>query len=124
MWAEEVQEEGRAVGALVLCWSCPSLRQLAPGFSSRWGSMSTGGDVRRAASVSGLGGLGVLWAQRGTEVKGALSCPTLCDPMDRTVHGVLQARILEWVAFPSSRGSSQPRDGTQVSCIAGGFFTS
>ena len=40
------------------------------------------------------------------------------------VHGNLQARILEWVAFPSSRGSSQPRDWTQVSRIAGGFFTS
>ena len=40
------------------------------------------------------------------------------------VHGILQARILEWVAFPFSRGSSQPRDGTQVSHIAGGFFTS
>ena len=39
-------------------------------------------------------------------------------------HGVLQARIPEWVAFPFSRGSSQPRDQTQVSCIAGGFFTS
>ena len=40
------------------------------------------------------------------------------------VHGILQARILEWVAFPFSRGSSQPRDQTQVSCIAGRFFTS
>ena len=49
---------------------------------------------------------------------------TLCDPMDYTVHGILQARILEWVAIPFSRGSSQPRDGTQVSRIAGGFFTS
>ena len=46
------------------------------------------------------------------------------DPMDYTVHGILQARILEWVAFPFSRGSSQPRDQTQVSCIAGRFFTS
>ena len=43
------------------------------------------------------------------------SCLTLCDPMDYTVHGILQARILEWVAFPFSRGSSQPRDQTQVS---------
>ena len=52
------------------------------------------------------------------------SCPTLCDPMDCTVHGILQARILEWVAFPFSRGSSQPRDPTQVSLTAGRFFTS
>ena len=44
--------------------------------------------------------------------------------MDYTVHGILQARILEWVAFPFSRQSSQPRDRTQVSHIAGGFFTS
>ena len=44
--------------------------------------------------------------------------------MDYTAHGILQARILEWVAFPFSRGSSQPRDQTQVSHIAGGFFTS
>ena len=48
--------------------------------------------------------------------------PTLCDPMDYTVHGILQARIL--VAFPFFRGSSQPSDRTQVSCIAGRFFTS
>ena len=46
----------------------------------------------------------------------------LCDPMAYTVHGILQARILEWVAFPFSRGSSQPRDRTQVSCTAGRFL--
>ena len=57
-------------------------------------------------------------------VKVAQSCPSLCDPMNCTVHGILQARIPEWVAFPLSRGSSQPRDQTQVSHIAGGFFTS
>ena len=44
------------------------------------------------------------------KVKVAQSCPTLCDPMDYTVHGILQARILEWVAVPFSRGSFQPRD--------------
>ena len=52
-----------------------------------------------------------------SEVKVALLCLTLCDPMDYTVHGILQARILEWVAFPFSRGSSQPRDRTQVSRV-------
>ena len=59
------------------------------------------------------------------------SCLTLCDPMDcsppgSTVRGILKTRILEWVAMPSFRGSSQPRDQTciaQVSCIAGSFFT-
>ena len=59
-------------------------------------------------------------------VKVAQSCPTLCDLMDYTVHGIFQARVLEWAAFPFSRGSSQPRDGTQVSRTANGcgFFTS
>ena len=57
------------------------------------------------------------------KVKVAQSCLTLCDPMDYTVHGILQARILEWVAYPFSRGSSQPRDRILVSCIAGRFFT-
>ena len=52
------------------------------------------------------------------------SVMSLCDRMDYTVHGILQARILEWVAFPFSRGSPQPRDQTQVSCIVGRFFTS
>ena len=45
------------------------------------------------------------------------------DPMNHTVHGILQARKLEWVAVPFSRGSSQLRDQTGVFCIAGGFFT-
>ena len=57
-------------------------------------------------------------------VKVAQLCPTLYDPMGYTVYGILQARILEWVAIPFSKGSSQPRDQTQVSLIAGGFFTS
>jgi len=57
------------------------------------------------------------------KVKIAQSCPTLCNPMDCRVHGNLQVRILEWVAFPFSRGSSQPRDRTQVSHIAERFFT-
>ena len=52
--------------------------------------------------------------------KSLQSCPSLCDPMDynmpsSSVHGIVQGRILEWVAMPSSRGASQPRDGTRVS---------
>ena len=46
-----------------------------------------------------------------------------CSPPGSSVHGLLQARTLEWFAMPSSRGSSRPRDGTLVSCIAGRFFT-
>ena len=58
------------------------------------------------------------------KVKVAQSCLTLRDPMDYTVHGILQARILEWVATLFSRESSQLMVQIQVSCIAGGFFTS
>ena len=50
--------------------------------------------------------------------------PTLWDPVDYTVHEILQARILAWIAFPFSRGSSKPRERTQVSRIASRFFTS
>jgi len=62
------------------------------------------------------------------EVSVTQACPTVCDPVDcrppdSSVHGTLQARELVWVAMPSSRGSPRPRNGTQVSCIAGGFFT-
>ena len=57
-------------------------------------------------------------------MKVAQSCLTLCNPMDYTIHGILQARILACVAFPFSRRSSQPRDVTQVSNIADGLFTS
>ena len=57
----------------------------------------------------------------------AQSCPTLCNPVDcspsgSSAHGILQARILKWVAISFSRGSSWPRDRTQVSCIAGRRF--
>ena len=59
-----------------------------------------------------------------------LLCPIwlFCNPVDcslpgSSVHGILQARILEWVAIPFSRGPSQRRDPTHISCIAGGFFT-
>ena len=57
------------------------------------------------------------------KVKVTQSCLTLCNPTDCTVHGILQAKILEQVAIPFSRGSSQPRDQTQVSHTVGGFFT-
>ena len=56
-------------------------------------------------------------------MKAAQSCPSLCDLKDYTVHGILQVRILECVAFPFSLGSSQSRNQIQVSCIAGRFFT-
>ena len=56
-------------------------------------------------------------------------CPTLCDTMDyslpgSSVHGILEAKILKWVAIPFSRGSSRPRDRTPLSCVAGDTFPS
>ena len=57
------------------------------------------------------------------KVKVAQPCSTLWDPMDYKVHGILQAKILEWVICPFSRGSSRPRNQTRVSSTAGGFFT-
>ena len=79
--------------------------------------------------TKGGNGSGMKWAigidiyKLLMKVKVTQSRLTLCDPMDYTVHGILQARILEWVAFLFSKGSSQPRDQTQVSCIAGRVFT-
>ena len=105
------------------------------------------GDIRGAGLISGLGrspGVGndnplwyscleMPWTEEPaglqkshdlvTKGKVAQSCLTLHNLMDCIVHGILQARTLEWVTFPLSRGSSQLRDRTQVSRIAGGFFT-
>ena len=68
--------------------------------------------------------VGMIWCGGGLVTK---SCPALCDAADcslpgSSVHGILQARILEWVAISFSRGSSRPRNRTRVTCIAGGFF--
>ena len=67
---------------------------------------------------------GVCDLDKAEWVKVTQSCPALCKPTDYTVYGILQATELEWVAFPFSRESSQPRDRIQVSRIAGGFLTS
>jgi len=84
---------------------------------------------------AGAGGWGNLWfplvqtafSLSESESEVAQLCPTLCDPVDcspqvSSVHGILQARILEWVAISFSRRSSQPRGQTQVSHIAGRRF--
>ena len=96
-----------------------------------------------AVTMADRPSLNHLWAYSSLFLKDkacvcAWSCPTLCDPVDcsppgPSVHGTCQARILEWIAMPSSKGSSLPRDRTQVSRIepetlmspasAGGFFT-
>ena len=67
-------------------------------------------------------------ADLSTESEVAQSCPTLCNPIDcsppgSSAHGIFQARVLEWVAISFSRGSSQPRVRTRVSCTAGRCFT-
>ena len=77
---------------------------------------------RRTAPI-----LAALWPSAAL-CSAAHSCLTLSDPVDcsppgSSVHGILQARVLEWVSMPSSRGYSQPRDQTRVFRIAGGFFT-
>ena len=58
-----------------------------------------------------------------TQSRSTLCYPMDCRPAGSSVHGILQARILEWVAMPSSRGSSRPRDLNRISCTAGRFFT-
>ena len=68
------------------------------------------------------------WGESEVKVWVAQLCPTLCNPMDggplgSSVHGIFQARILEWVAIPFSTGSSWPRDRTWVFCMAGRLFT-
>ena len=96
-------------------WACAGLRGPRPA-----------GSLRLAEGTGAP--LGRLSQRALSEVKLAQSCPTLCDPMDcsppgSSVHGVLQARTLEWAAIPISRGSSPPRGQAQGSCMAGGFFT-
>ena len=111
----------RILQARILEWVALSLLQgifptqvscIAGGFFTSWATKET-----RTSKI-------VRNCWRKVKMKVAESCPTLCNPMDYTIHVILQTRILEWVAVPFSRGSSQPRDWTQVSCIAGRFFTS
>ena len=104
--------------------SFPTTHQSFSGLSA-WSRKSHGG-ARHPPHCSA-----VTWypgrrqhVEQRVKVKAAQPCLTLCNPKDYAVHGILQARILEWAAFSFSRGSSQPRDPTQVSRIAGRFFTS
>ena len=68
-----------------------------------------------------------VYIESESETEVAQPCPTLCDPLDcslpgSSLHGILQARVLEWVAISFSRGSSRPRNRTQVSHIPGRHF--
>ena len=82
-------------------------------------------NVPPSKCISFTGQYRIMWHGGGLITK---LCPTLCNTMDyslpdSSVHGISQARTLEWVVISSSRGSSRPRDQTQVSCLAEGFFT-
>ena len=89
------------------------------GEAEREPSSTLGGSVNWYSHYAEHSGVSLKWS----EVNVTQLCLTLCDPLC-TVHGILQARILEWVAVPFSVGSSQPRDRTPVSHIAGRLFTS
>ena len=105
-WSEELPAAGRS-------YSTPEVRGGGQEVrSSGWSSGEELPHVQDKKSESEV-----------TQLCPTLCGPTHCSPPGPSVHGILQARILEWVAMPSSRGASQPRDRTQVSCIAGGFFT-
>ena len=80
--------------------------------------------IKRAISQRSLPSLGRCIARCIALLSQKLSCnPTDCSPPGSSVHAFLQARIMEWVTMPSSRGSFQPRNQTQVSHTAGRFFT-
>ena len=95
-----------------------SWSQTAPGFTAREADGDVKGGCRSLVLEHGFLASKTKPGHSGkggkVKVKVGQSCPVLCDPMD-FVHGILQARLLEWVAFPFSRGSSQTRDRTQVS---------
>ena len=119
------------------------IRTRSPSPHSRGGDDAACGDLRRVSrAISQVAHYS--WVDHGPCVslrskifrprlencvcaKSRQSCPALCNPLDRSppgssVHGILQARILEWVTMPSSRGSFQPKNRTGVSCLVGGFF--
>ena len=109
-------------------WSglwCPLLGDLPnPGIEPA--SLSSlawaGGFFTTSTTWEALSGIAAAAAAKSLQL-----CPTLCDPLDGSlpgspVPGILQARILEWVAISFSRGSSRPRDQTHISWVAGGFF--
>ena len=105
-----------------------SSRAEGPAISMRWERRESRYQRRPAGcSLEKRVSWAVLWILKW-KVLGTRSCPTLCSSMDysppgSSVYEILQAIILEWVAMPFTRGSSQPRDWTWVSHIAGRFFT-
>jgi len=85
-------------------------------------------NLENAAVATGLEEVSFHSCPKESESEVTQSCPTLCDPMDRSlpgssVHGIFQAIVLEWIAISFSKGSSQPRDWTRVSHIVDRRFT-
>ena len=106
--------------ARILEWDWSELPFPAPANLPDWGIQPTS----RIPALAGNSLPAEPLGKPKVKVKVTQLCPTLWNPIDYTFHGILQARILEWVAFPFFRGSSQPRNQTQGSCIIGGSFTS
>ena len=111
--------------------SCKATRDSTLGWGGSGGVVWCGGVCVCVGTLGGCSVCVAFWGWGGVEgwvcVLVTQSCLTLYNPMDCSppgspVHGILQARILEWVAISFSRGSYRPRDQTQVSCTAGGFF--
>ena len=140
---EDPLEKGVATHSSTLAWRIPwteepgELQSIGSQKSRKWLSARMCAHTHTLThSVSTLGNpaqrqsflkfVSNMFSESESEV--AQLCPNLCDPMDcsppgSSVHGIFQARVLEWVAISFSRGSSWPRDRTQVSCIVGRCFT-
>ena len=104
--------------------SCPSSRWCHPAISSSVIPLLLLPSIFPSIRVFDVGYSSLCYEyMKWSESESHSVVSALCNPMDYTVHEILRARILEWVAFPFSRGSSQARDQTSVSCIAGRFFT-
>ena len=109
----------------ILKWTCLSLVCIIEDVGLDWDTQLR--HAHRYTFIYACLSTGYTLQSTCASAKSTQSCLTLCDPMDSSpacssLHGILQARILEWVVIPFSRGSSQMRDWTQVSCIAGGFL--
>ena len=100
-----------AIHSSIVAWRIPWTEE--PGGPQSVGSHRVGHDGSDLAAAA------VLVAQ----LCRTLCDPAVCDPPGSSVHGILHAKILEWIAIPFSRGSSQSRNRTWVSCIAGRFFS-
>ena len=105
-------EKEMATHSSVLAWRVPGIAE--PGGLPSMGLHRVGHDWSNLAAAAVLS---------HSVMPNSLVTLVDCSPSGSSVHGISQARILEWVAISFSRGSSQPRDRTQVSCTAGGFFT-